>query len=243
MPTLKRGEVSIHYEEFGSGYPIMSFAPGSWQSSIDLWHRAPWDPTVELATGYRVIAVDQRNAGGSWAPITAADGWHSYEADHVALLDELGIEQAHLMGACIGCSFVLRLLQAQPHRFSAAVLQQPIGTTTLRTENTGFYRWRDQLTGHPEATDLVFQSLEKNLYSTGFVFSVSKDFIRSCDTPLLVLAGNDENHPFAVAQEIAALAPSAEFIPEWREGPARESAFRRVREFLAANTPAAARRT
>jgi pimeloyl-ACP methyl ester carboxylesterase len=176
----------------------MVFAPGSWLSSIEAWHRSGWDPTVELASEYRVIAMDQRNAGRSRAPITATDGWHTFEQDHIAVLDHLGIEQAHLMGGCIGVSWVLRLLQAQPSRFSAAVLQQPIGTLTLREENTGFQRWRDQLKDHPEATDAVLKAYEANLYSTSFVFSVSKDFVRSCDTPLLVLPGNDENHPYEV---------------------------------------------
>ena len=237
MPTFHRGEASIYYEEFGSGFPIMVFAPGSWQSSIDAWHRSRWDPTVELASEYRVIAMDQRNAGRSKAPITDADGWHTFEADHVALLDELGIGQTHLMGMCIGVPFALRLLQAQPLRFTAAVLQQPMGTTSFREVNTGFQRWRDQLIDHPEATDEVLEAYEKNLYSTSFVFSVSKEFVRSCDKPLLVLAGNDENHPFAVAQEIADLSPNAEFIPEWREGAAYEAAFKRVREFLRSHTP------
>jgi hypothetical protein len=35
-------------------------------------------PLAEFAADFRVIAMDQRNAGGrSRAPITAADGWHT----------------------------------------------------------------------------------------------------------------------------------------------------------------------
>jgi len=89
MATFKRGDVTLNFEEFGSGYPILLFAPGGMRSSIDFWHQSPFDPTVELAKDFRVIAMDQRNAGQSRAPITAADGWDSYAADHVALLGRM----------------------------------------------------------------------------------------------------------------------------------------------------------
>ena len=66
MPFVKRGEASIYYEEFGLGYPIMLFAPGSLNSTIAVWHRsAAFDATAELAGEFRLIAMDLRNAGGS----------------------------------------------------------------------------------------------------------------------------------------------------------------------------------
>jgi hypothetical protein len=52
-----------------------------------------------------------------------------------------------------------------------------------------------------------------------------------------VLPGNDKAHPYEVAEEIARLAPNVEFIADWKEGAARDAAFARVREFLAAHTP------
>ncbi len=77
MPTFKRGDVSIHFEEYGGGYPILLFAPGGMRSSIEFWANSPFDPTKELAANFRVIAMDQRNAGKSSAPITADDGWQT----------------------------------------------------------------------------------------------------------------------------------------------------------------------
>jgi pimeloyl-ACP methyl ester carboxylesterase len=45
----------------------------------------------EFADEFRVIAMDQRNAGGkSRAPITAHDGWDSYTADHIARPGSIG---------------------------------------------------------------------------------------------------------------------------------------------------------
>ena len=66
MPTFRHGDATIHYEEFGQGFPILTFAPAGLQSTIEVWSRpaAPINPTTELAASFRVIAMDQRNAGG-----------------------------------------------------------------------------------------------------------------------------------------------------------------------------------
>lgn len=241
MPFLQRGDASLYYEEYGSGYPVLLLSPGSLQSTIDAWHRSPWDPTVELPSEYRVIAMDQRNAGQSRAPIRSTDNWDTFLADHIALLDHLGIQQAHVMGACIGVSFALRLMEVQPWRVSAAVMQQPIGANSPRTESGGFERWKASLTDHPEATETVLQAYHDSLYGPLFVYSVTRDFVRSCTTPMIVLPGNDQAHPYEIAEELAQLAPNAEFIPEWREGEALNGAFTRVREFLRSHTPVASR--
>src|SRR2546422_747868 len=116
MPTFEHHGASIYYEEFGQGFPILTFAPAGLQSVIKVWSSpsAPVNPTTEFAATFRVIAMDQRNAGGqSRAPITAQDGWHTYAADHIALLDHLRIDRCHLYGQCIGGSFIISLLTAK----------------------------------------------------------------------------------------------------------------------------------
>lgn len=244
MPYMKRGDVSIYYEEFGSGYPVLLFAPGSLLSHIEDWKHAPFDPTVVLADEFRPIAMDQRNAGRSWAPIGPDDSWHGYTADHVALLDHLGIERCHLLGQCIGGPFIMGLIQAAPERVSAAVLVQPSGRIGPYTGRPGLFdRWREGLTNHPEATPEALDRFKLNLYTPDLVHTVTRDFVRSCQTPLLVLPGNDEAHPYEVGEEIARLAPNAEFIPEWKSGPALEAAIQRIREFLRAHVPAEAAST
>jgi pimeloyl-ACP methyl ester carboxylesterase len=117
---------SIYYEEHGTGFPVLLFAPGGMDSRIDFWHQAPWDPTIELSHDFRVIAMDQRNAHRSFAPLAVTD-WATMAADHAALLDHLGIERAHLVGGCIGSSYCLRLIHDNPERVTAAVCQNPIG--------------------------------------------------------------------------------------------------------------------
>jgi pimeloyl-ACP methyl ester carboxylesterase len=245
MPTLEHNGASIYYEEFGKGFPILTFAPAGLASTIAVWSQpmAPVNPTTEFAANYRVIAMDQRNAGGkSRAPITAKDGWHSYTADHIALLDHLGIDRCHLYGQCIGGSFIMSLLKAQPQRIASAVLAQPIGRVGPMKPGRAarFDAWAKGFTGHPEATEQVFDAFYHNLYDPGFLYSVDRAFVSSCKTPCLVLAGNDEAHPYPISEETAKLLPDSEFIPEWKEGAPLASARVRVKAFLAKHTPAPA---
>src|SRR5262245_30610343 len=107
MPRFEREGVSLYYEEHGQGFPVLLLAPGGMRSSIEFWDRAPWHPIRELAASFRLIALDQRNAGASTARVVPGDGWHNYAQDHVALLDHLGIERCHALGGCIGSSFCL----------------------------------------------------------------------------------------------------------------------------------------
>lgn len=244
MPSFRHDGATIYYEEFGRGFPILAFAPAGLQSTIEVWSRpaAPINPITEFASTFRVIVMDQRNAGGqSRAPITAQDGWQTYTRDHLALLDHLRIERCHLYGQCIGGSFILSLLNAQPGRVAAAVLAQPIGRVGAMPagRSARFQAWAESLEDHPEATPQVLDAFHENLYAPGFVYCVDRAFVATCATPCLVLAGNDEAHPWPISEELAKLLPSCEFIPEWKTGAALASARARVKEFLAKHTPRA----
>lgn len=243
MPSFEHRGARIHYEEFGQGFPILTFAPAGLQSTIAVWSQpsAPINPTVEFADRFRVIAMDQRNAGGaSRAPITAADGWDSYTADHIALLDHLRIDRCHLYGQCIGGSFILNLLKTQPERVAAAVLAQPIGRVGPMAPGrpARFDAWAATLTDHPEATPAALGAFCRNLYAPGFTYSVDRAFAATVKAPCLVLAGNDEAHPYAISEELAQLIPGCEFIPEWKTGAALAAAQTRVKAFLVQHTPA-----
>ncbi|HEX3595986.1 MAG TPA: alpha/beta hydrolase [Polyangiaceae bacterium] len=240
MPTLVRGETSIHYEVWGDGYPLVLFAPGGMRSSIALWDRAPFQPIRELSSKFRVIAMDQRNAGKSRAPIDASDGWGSYTTDHVALLDELGIARCHVLGMCIGSAFCLSLAVHAPERVTAVVLEQPIGLSGDNREvfHQMFDGWAEELAAtRPEVPRAAFSSFRHNLYGGDFAFSVSREQVRKCTLPLLVLRGNDIYHPAEVSEEIARIAPNGALVQSWKEGDGVSRALTRVKEFLDANTP------
>lgn len=240
MPTLRRGELRIEYEVHGSGYPLLLLAPGGMRSATAIWSRAPFHPIQEFARHYRVITMDQRNAGASRAPITAADGWHSYTDDQLALLDELQVERCHLLGGCIGGAFALSLIARAPERVSAAVLQQPIGYSGSNREV--FYELFDGWVAELEQTraDIPRDALppfRSRLYDGEFVFSVSREAVAACAVPLLVLRGNDVYHPSQISEEIVRLAPRAELVHDWKTGDDLPLAVAHVRRFLSEHTP------
>ena len=182
MPTFEHHGASIYYEEFGQGFPILTFAPAGLQSVIKVWSSpsAPVNPTTEFATTFRVIAMDQRNAGGqSRAPIRAQDGWHTYAADHIALLDHLRIDRCHLYGQCIGGSFIMSLLKAQPQRIASAVLAQPIGRVGAMApgRSARFDAWAETLKDHPEATKQVLDAFHRTCTVPA---SFTASTVRSC---------------------------------------------------------------
>jgi len=240
MPSFDRGAVSIHYEEFGTGFPLLLFAPGGMRSSIEFWPKSPFDPTVELAKDFRVIAMDQRNAGKSKAPLTRADGWHTYTRDHLALLDHLGISRCHLLGGCIGGSYSFGMIEAAPERVCAAVLQNPIGLSPANRELffAMFDGWAQALKpSHPEIDDAGLREFRDRMYAGDFVFNVSRDFVRTVKTPLMILMGSDDYHPTITSEEIAKLAPNATLVREWKTPELIPRTVVRVREFLKSHTP------
>jgi pimeloyl-ACP methyl ester carboxylesterase len=240
MATLQRADITLYYEEYGSGFPLLLMAPGGMRSQIDFWHRSPFDPTVELASSFRVIAMDQRNAGSSRAPVTAADGWPTYAADQIVLLDHLGIRQCHIMGGCIGSSYCLGLIEAAPDRVAAAVLQNPIGLGPDGIErfHNMFDDWAVELRrNRPDVSEAALAAFRENMFSGDFVFSVTRDFVRSCLIPMLILAGNDPFHPTEVSLELARLAPNAELIMEWKTPDIVGAAVQRVRSYLEERVP------
>ena len=176
MPSFDHHGAALYYEEFGQGFPILTFAPAGLASVIDVWSQpsAPINPTTEFAADFRVIAMDQRNAGGrSRAPVTAEDGRDSYTADHIAVLDHLRIDRCHLYGQCIGGSFILNMLKNYPERVASAVLAQPIGRVGAMASGrpARFNAWAGSLEDHPEATPAVLDAFCRNLYAPGFVYA------------------------------------------------------------------------
>jgi pimeloyl-ACP methyl ester carboxylesterase len=240
MPTFTRGDTSIHYEVHGSGHPVLLFAPGGVRSSIAFWEKTPFNPMRELADRFRVIAMDQRNAGQSRGPVAPTDSWNTYTADHLALLDHLGVGTCHVLGMCIGCSFCLGIIGAAPTRITAAVLEQPIGFsgTNRPLFHQMFDGWIDELgKTHPGLSRPALLAVKETMYSGDFVFSATRDDVRACPVPLLVLRGNDQYHPPEISEEVARIAPRAELVPSWKEGDDLPRALARVKSFLAEHTP------
>jgi len=243
MPTLKIPDGEIYYEVNGSGYPVMIFAPGGLRSELSFWRHslsnpsAPevWmHPMAELGKKYRVVAMDQRNAGRSRTRIDASDDWHTYAGDQLALADHLGLDWFHVMGGCIGASYCLTLCELAPNRISAAVLQNPIGYADNRDVFENLVQtWakgiREQ---RPEIDERTLTRFGDNMFGGDFVFSVTREFVRQCRIPMLVMPGDDPPHPKVIGEEVAALAPNVEVLRQWKGPEHLETAIGRVTQFL-----------
>ena len=239
MPVFTANEVSLNYEIHGEGFPIILFAPGGMRSAISFWEGGPWNPITSLSQDYQVIAMDQRNAGLSTAPVSNQDGWSAYTSDHVALLDHLGVEKCHALGGCIGGPYCLGLIQAIPDRVCSAVLQQPIGA-----ENNQdlffemFDLWANDIkSDHPEASEADWQQFRSNMFEQDFLYNVDRAFVKEVDTPLLVLMGTDAYHPESISREVAQLAPNATLKEKWQNAE-EDSTVAEVLDFLHKHTPA-----
>lgn len=246
MPTVEKNGASIYYEVHGKGFPILTFAPAGLESCIAVWSQpmSPINPVNEWSGEFSVIVMDQRNASGgkSRAPITDKDDYFTYTADHIAVLDHLGIDKCHLYGQCIGGPFIMGMLKAHPQRVACAVAAQPSGRLgPMKAKRTpSFQGWAEKLKDHPEATDAVLDAMAQNLYAAGYLYTVQRDFLPTIKTPMMVLAGHDEAHPHELSLEMSRLIPGVEFIDEWKSGAALEDARPRIRAFLKKHTPASA---
>jgi pimeloyl-ACP methyl ester carboxylesterase len=240
VPYIDNGEAKIWYTEQGTGFPILTLAPGGMRSSIALWERAAINPLTAYAGQYRMIAMDQRNAGQSTGPLETADPWGGYAADQLAVMDHLGIDRFLVFGCCIGGPFILKLLEVAPDRVVAAVLEQPAGLIAGNRELYGdlWKMWRDLLLSQRD--DLGSDEIEAfstAMWAPDFAVSVTRDQVRSFRTPMLVLPGVDEYHPAEIGREIAALAPAAELLEPWNDPAHLPAATEAVGRYLRDHTP------
>src|SRR5687767_2671278 len=130
MPFYQKGDVRIHYQEAGSGYPLLIIPGGGLNASISfLTERAPFNAMEEFKSEYRCIVPDLRNApsGQSTGPLEIDRPWDSHTDDHVGLMDHLGIKRFMVLGYCIAGPFTWNLIKRAPDRVVAAVISQPVG--------------------------------------------------------------------------------------------------------------------
>ena len=248
MSFYEKGPVRIHYEEYGSGFPLLLISGGGLNSSIS-GLTGPFNSIEEFKSDYRCIAADLRNSnrGQSSGPLEIDRPWDSHTDDQLGVMDHLGIKRFMVMGFCIGGPFIWNLLKRAPDRVVAAVVAQPVG---FRPEmpnvlyDGSMTGWGPELVKRrPEITMDMIEKYLNRMYRTNadFVFTVTRDFVRTCQTPVLILPDDVPAHPYAVAMECAMLAPKAEVsIYPWKEPKERMPlAVRHIHSFLRAHRPAA----
>jgi pimeloyl-ACP methyl ester carboxylesterase len=246
MSFYEKGSVRIRYEETGSGFPLLLIAGGGLNSTIAALAN-PFNPIDEFKGEYRCIASDLRNAnaGQSSGPLEIDRPWDAFTDDHLGLMDHLRIDKFMVMGFCIGGPFIWNLLKRAPDRVVAAVLAQPSGSRPEMRDlpfDTNMKGWGpDFVKRRPEITMEMVDKFLTRMYRTNpdFVFTVTRDFVRQCQTPVLILPDDIPAHPYVVAMEAAMLAPNAEVsMYPWKEPKERiPLAVRQIRSFLRAHRP------
>jgi pimeloyl-ACP methyl ester carboxylesterase len=250
MSFFEKGAVRIHYEEAGAGYPLLLIAGGGLNSNISgiTGDYPPFNAITEFGNEYRCIAYDLRNAppGQSTGPLEVDRPWDSHTDDQLALMDHLGFEKFMVLGFCIGGPLIWNLIKRAPDRVVAGVLAMPSGSRPEMRDwfyDNNMKGWAPQLTAR--RPDITMEQAEKfltRMYRTNpdFVFTVTRDFVRQCQTPVLILPDDIPAHPYAVAMESALLAPNAEVsLFPWKQPKEHvRLAVRQIRSFLRAHRPA-----
>ena len=247
----EKGGVRIRYQDVGSGFPLLAIPGGGLNSRIGVWPTAVINVMEALKADFRIITMDQRNAigGQSTGPVAVNDPWGAFADDHLGLMDHLGIRKFAYFGNCIGGPFGLKLMERAPDRVVAGVLSQPVGH---RPENpdvmyaSGRDTWAPEFRkARPDVSAETIETYLHNLYRArpDFVYSVSRDFVRTCQTPILVLPDDAPPHPYPVSLAIASLAPKADVnVYPWVNPPELKArTIERVRAFLKAHQQATAR--
>ncbi len=107
--------LEMYYEVHGDGPPLVMI--------MGLMANADWwgDSVKELARDYKVLAFDNRDAGRTTGPETSYS-LKDMADDTVGLMNHVGIEKAHVLGASMGGMIAQELALAYPERVNRLVL-------------------------------------------------------------------------------------------------------------------------
>lgn len=127
--------ITTRYEVVGSGPPLLMFAPGGFDGTLEKWTTAGVYARTRvldhLRKKYRCIVFDRRETGQSGGRVERVT-WAHYVAQGKGLLEHLKIQRAHLMGGCMGCCPVVAFGVAHPEAVSSMVLWWPVGGARYR---------------------------------------------------------------------------------------------------------------
>lgn len=248
MAFLEMGDVRIRYEAAGSGFPLLVIPGGGFNSRMDNWPTAVFNAIEAFRNDFRCITIDQRNAPGgeSTGPVAVDDPWGGFADDQLGLMDHLGIREFAFMGYCIGGCFAGKLIERAPERVATAVFCQTVGHWPEDPDlmyRSGRDGWAlELLAQRPGLEQATIDKYPHNLYRANphFLYSVTRDVIRDCQTPILVLPNNVPAHPHQTSVDVASLAPNAEItVFPWKSPPElKERTIEHVRKFLQAHCPA-----
>jgi pimeloyl-ACP methyl ester carboxylesterase len=127
--------IRTRYEVIGSGPPLLMYAPGGFDATVEKWITQGVYARVKLLDHlpkkYTCIAFDRRECGQSGGRVERVT-WAHYVAQGKGLLDHLDIRRAHLLGGCMGCCPVVAFGVTYPEATLSMVLWWPVGGARYR---------------------------------------------------------------------------------------------------------------
>jgi pimeloyl-ACP methyl ester carboxylesterase len=211
MPAVTIDGIVTRYELAGSGPALLMFSPGGFGAELENWSSfgiyRRLRPLGYLPARYTCIMFDRRESGQSGGRVERI-GWDEYAAQGRGLLDHLGIDKAHLMGGCVGCSAVAAFAVRSPERVLSLSMLSPAGGPRYRiTQQSRFARHLSFAadSGLPAVVSLAAAS------SQGFsqdprlgpwvsVIRTDEEELLVLDLPALVVPGDDASHATSAAR-------------------------------------------
>lgn len=137
MPTAVIDGITTRYQVAGTGPSLLMFSPGGFNATLDNWTSLGiyrrLNLLAHLTEKFTCITFDRRESGESGGRVERVT-WDDYAAQGKGLLDHLGIERAHLMGGCVGCSVATTFGVSFPDRTASMVLFSPAGGARYRVK-------------------------------------------------------------------------------------------------------------
>jgi pimeloyl-ACP methyl ester carboxylesterase len=135
VPSAVLDGIATRYEVIGDGPPLLMYAPGGFDATIEKWSTQGVYARIKLLDHlpkkYRCIVFDRRECGHSGGRVEAVT-WQHYALQGKLLLEKLGIDRAHVMGGCMGVSCVMAFAVAYPQATMSMLLWWPVGGAKYR---------------------------------------------------------------------------------------------------------------
>ena len=247
VPLVENGPIKIYYTEVGTGFPLLVLPGGGLNATVNGLDNHAFNPLEALSDTHRVIALDIRhaNCGQSEGPFDIERTWDAFTDDQLVLLEHLGIDKFMVLGFCIGGPMTWNLIKRAMDRVVAGILVHPSGFISSHPSvfiDLNMKGWAPGFMKHrPDITEAMIAKYLENMYTkrADFVFTVDRDFVRNCQTPVLILPDDIPPHPYLTAMETALLAPNAQLsLYPWKENDRKIAlALNHIRSFMAVNTP------
>ena len=223
MSTAIIDGISTRYEMVGSGPPLLMYAPGGFDATLEKWSTQGIYAKIKfldhLPKNYTCIAFDRRECGQSGGRVERVT-WQHYVTQGRGLLRHLGFERAHVMGGCMGVSCAVAF-GADPRGgpWASVIKRDPAFAEAYAKQNA-------------EAYKLIVAAMARSLFDRDTAPGAEPEDLLRLDIPALVIPGRDASHATSAARYLEECLPRAEYWDVPVAGQTEETVPARVMEFL-----------